>query len=234
MPAIAALWVMITVVVPSCSLTRAIAAEHDLAGLVVERAGRLVAQQHVGRLDDGAGDRDALLLAAGKLRGEMVEPLVRARPAPAPRAASSGLSAISFTSATFSQHGQARNQIVELKHEADMLAPVARQFGVVGADKVMVAPARLAGGRRVEPAEDVEQRRLAGTGRPEQHDEFAFVDVEIDVPERVDLDFAHHVGLGQVAGLKDHATGFALLPGLVQRHDVLLLPMRFNERPIIG
>ena len=115
-----------------------------------------------------------------------------------------------------------------------MLAPVARQFGVVGADKVVVAPACLAAGRRVEPAEDVEQRRLARAGRPEQHDEFAFVDVEIDVPERVDLDFAHGIGLGQIAGLKDGATGFSLLPGLVRRHDVLLLPMRFSERVFKG
>ena len=65
---------------------------------------------------------------------------------------------------------------------------------------------------------------------PEQHDEFALVDVEIDVPEGVDLDFAHPIGLGQIAGLKHHATRFALLPGLVQRHDVLLLPARPNER----
>jgi hypothetical protein len=31
---------------------------------------------------------------------------------------------------------------------------------------------------------------------PEQHDKFAFIDIEIDVPERVDLTFAHGVGLG--------------------------------------
>src|SRR3954469_13008919 len=42
--------------------------EHELAGLVVERAGRLVAQQHVGALDDCARDRHALLLAARQLR----------------------------------------------------------------------------------------------------------------------------------------------------------------------
>ena len=64
------------------------------------------------------------------------------------------------------EHGEARNQIVELKHEADMLAPVARQSGVIGADQVMVAPARAATGRRVEPAKDVEQRRLARTDGP--------------------------------------------------------------------
>ena len=229
MPAIAALWVMITVVVPSCSIDPRDRGQHDLAGLVIERAGRLVAQQHIGRFDDGAGDRDALLLAAGKLRGKMIEPPFesdqRQRLAWVER-----LVGDLVHQRHVLEHGQARNQIVELKHETDMLAPVARQFGVVGADKVMVAPACLATGRRIEPAEDVEQRRLARTGRPEQHDEFAFIDVEIDVPERVDLDFAHDIGLGQIAGLKHRATGFSLLPGLVRRHDALLLPMRFNER----
>jgi hypothetical protein len=39
--------------------------QHQLAGGVVEGAGRLVAQQQLGPLDDGAGDRHALLLAAG-------------------------------------------------------------------------------------------------------------------------------------------------------------------------
>ena len=38
-----------------------------LAQLLVERAQRLVHQQHAGAEDDGAGDGDALLLAAGEL-----------------------------------------------------------------------------------------------------------------------------------------------------------------------
>ena len=77
--------------------------EHQLAGLVVERAGGLVAQQHVGALGDGARDGDALLLAAGELRGEVVEPLAQADPARAPRPGAWGSSAMSVTSATFSR-----------------------------------------------------------------------------------------------------------------------------------
>src|SRR5512136_534508 len=50
--------------------------KHNLSGLVVECPGGLVAQENVGRLDDSACDRDALLFAAGKLAREMVEPLV--------------------------------------------------------------------------------------------------------------------------------------------------------------
>ena len=38
-----------------------------LAELQVERAERLVEQQHPGQVDQGPGERDALLLAAGEL-----------------------------------------------------------------------------------------------------------------------------------------------------------------------
>ena len=64
-----------------------------LAQLQVERAERLVEQQHLGQVDDRAGQRDALLLAAGELVGLAVrlapeadplelrlDPLARPRP----------------------------------------------------------------------------------------------------------------------------------------------------------
>ena len=41
---------------------------HLAAQLEVERAERLVEQQHLGPVDDRAGERDPLLLAAGQLR----------------------------------------------------------------------------------------------------------------------------------------------------------------------
>src|SRR5690606_19293349 len=49
--------------------------EHAHTRRAVERAGRLVAEQHGRLLRDRARDRDALLLAAGELRGEVIEPL---------------------------------------------------------------------------------------------------------------------------------------------------------------
>ena len=77
--------------------------EHELAGLEVERAGRLVAEQHVGPLGDRARDRDALLLAARELRGEVVDAIARGRRGASASAGSSGCAAISVTSATFSR-----------------------------------------------------------------------------------------------------------------------------------
>jgi hypothetical protein len=92
-----------------------------------------------------------------------------------------------------------------------MLAPISRQFGIVSTDEVVIAPSGFTAGRRVEAAQDVEQGRLARAGRPEQHDELAFIDIEIDIPQRMDLNFAHGVGLGQIAGVKDHAAGYCWL-----------------------
>ena len=75
MSLMAALWVMSAVVVPSSSVDLGQRLEHADAGLAVERAGRLVAQQNVGPLGDGAGDGDALLLATRHLRRKMVHAL---------------------------------------------------------------------------------------------------------------------------------------------------------------
>ena len=61
--------------------------------------------------------------------------------------------------------GQARDQVVELEHEADVLAPVAREPGLVARGQLAVVEPDVAGGRRVEPAEDVQQRRLAAARR---------------------------------------------------------------------
>jgi hypothetical protein len=49
--------------------------QHEPARVEVERAGRLIAEQNVGRLHDGTRDGNPLLLAAGELRRKVVQPL---------------------------------------------------------------------------------------------------------------------------------------------------------------
>jgi hypothetical protein len=49
---------------------------HDLvAGAFVQVAGGFVSKQDCGFLDQGPGDRDALLLSAGQLRGQVAGPV---------------------------------------------------------------------------------------------------------------------------------------------------------------
>jgi hypothetical protein len=177
--------------------------QHDLAGIIIECSGRLVAQQNIRRFDDGSGDGDALLFAAGKLRRKMIEPL--GQPDQGQRRARVERLIGDFVhQRDVFEYREARNQIVELEHEADMLAPVARQFRVVGINEIVVAPHRLTGCGRIEAAEDVQQRRFAGAGGPQQHDEFALIDVEVDVAQRMHRDFAHDIDLRQAAGAEHH------------------------------
>ena len=60
-------WVTITKVRPRLSWMLTSSNWVALAQLLVERAQRLVEQQHLGALDDRTGQRHALLLAAGEL-----------------------------------------------------------------------------------------------------------------------------------------------------------------------
>jgi hypothetical protein len=53
---------------------------HRLAGRVIERGGRLVAEDQAGLVHEGTGECDALLLTAGKGRRERVESVLQAKP----------------------------------------------------------------------------------------------------------------------------------------------------------
>jgi hypothetical protein len=99
--------------------------EDELAGLVVERPGRLVAEQHLGPLDDGAGDGDALLLAAGELRRKVVAPRRQADPVDRLVDRHRVLDDVGDQGDVLA-HRQARDQVVELEHEADVAAPDTR------------------------------------------------------------------------------------------------------------
>ena len=123
MSAMTALCVMSTVVVPSSRWICLDRLEHEDAGLAVERAGRLVAQQDRGSLGDGARNGDALLLAAGELRREVMQPVVEPDQLQRHRGVH-GLRRDLGDEGDVLQRGQARDQVVELEDEADVLAPV--------------------------------------------------------------------------------------------------------------
>jgi len=102
---------------------------------------------------------------------------------------------------------QARNQVVELEHEADVLAAELRQLRLVGAIQPVVAVPDFPAAGYVQPAEDVEQRGLATAGGTQQHHELAAVQGQVDAAQRVHLDVAHPVHLGQAAGAEYRRIG---------------------------
>ena len=166
--------------------------EDLVARLAIEVAGRLVAEQQRRIGDDRARDADALLLAARELPRVV---LARDRPRPTTVSAiATRLRRSAFAELRQQQRqldvalgGQHRQQVVELEDEADVLrapAPTARRPTSLSmrSPPTSIAPSR----RRVEPADQVEQRRLARAGRAHQREEIALRNVEVDALEHVD------------------------------------------------
>ena len=66
-----------------------------------------------------------------------------------------------------------------LEHKADFIGAVARQFAFSQAAPISrPSTTRAPGGRMIEPAENIDQRRLAGAGRPHDGDPLARLHVE--------------------------------------------------------
>ena len=100
--------------------------------------------------------------------------------------------------------GQAGNEVIKLEDKADMLAAETGQAGVVGVAQVLAVIPDFARSRRIQPAEDVEQRRFAAAGRAEHHHKLALKQLQINAAQRPYFDIAHAVHLGQPAGAENH------------------------------
>ena len=158
---------------------------HLLAELEVERAERLVEQQHLRRVHERPRERDALLLAAGELprlpllvalERDQAQDLahaalqLRAADALAPQAERDVLA-----------DREVREERVALEDGVDV-APVRRPTG-----HVLVGEQDAARGRLLEAADHPQRRRLAAAGGPEKREERAALDVEAEVVDRDDV-----------------------------------------------
>ena len=154
---------------------------HLAAQLEVERAERLVEEQHLRLVDQRPGQRDALLLAAGEL-GRAA--LARARPARRAPASRSTWSSTSLLPCATQAEGdvvgdrQVREQRVALEHRVDR-APVGLEPG-----DVVVAERDGARGGLLEPGHHPQGRGLAAAGRAEQREERALRDGQVQVVDR--------------------------------------------------
>ena len=173
-----------------------------MGGLGVQRGGRLVGQQHRRLGGQRAGDADALLLAAGELRRDRQS----ARSASPTRSSSSSARlrrsvrptpAISSGSATFSA---AVREVSRLNCWKIMptLRRVARSCAPRIRRDVLAGDADRARGRLLEPVHAADQRALAGAAAPDDAEDLALGDVEIDA---VEGDDAVREDLAQAADL---------------------------------
>ena len=132
-----------------------------------------------------AGDRDALALAAGQLRDAAVD---HAGQADQLEQLLGALARLRLVDAADPEavgdvlaDGQMREQRQRLEHHAE----VALVRGRIG--EVLAVEPDAAGGRRLEARRSAQQRGLAAARRPEQADELAVRELEIDIDQRREL-----------------------------------------------
>ena len=181
-----------------------------------QRRRRLVEDDQIGLLVDGAGDRDALALAAGQLADDRVR---REHLRGEADLAHQPLGLADFL--VDLEEAEAAGELAAHEDVADdRLLDRERPVLEHGLDAGLARPRRvpaghrlaahddLAAGRRDHAGEDLDQRRLAGAVVADQADDLADVDVQADAAERVDV----AVGLRDVAELDQVLGHSACLP----------------------
>ena len=161
------------------------------AGLGVEVARRLVGEQQGRLVDERAGDGDALPLAARQLIRLMVHPVAQPDGGERLLGHDSALVAadlrVDQRQLDVLQRRGAREEIERLKHEADLLVAHRGQLVIVHRLDRRAVEDVLPGGGAVEAADDVHERRLAGTGGSHDGHVLAVIDDEIDAAQRKDV-----------------------------------------------
>jgi hypothetical protein len=161
---------------------------HDLPrGLRIERGRRLVDQQQVGVLLQGAGDADTLALTAGQGVGALVhmvgQPDTVEQPVGVLDRLRGELAEEAAPESDIAEpprehvlhHGEAFHQGVFLEDHADP-PPGPAQSAAAQAGDLHVAQEHGAGGRLDQPVDAADQRGLSGAGRPDQANDLTGLD----------------------------------------------------------
>lgn len=81
------------------------------------------------------------------------------------------------------RHGHGGQKVEKLKHDAEVVAAVAGEFGIHRIVKGEVADPDAAGVRLIQAAEEIEQGALAAAARAGDGDKFPIGDLEVDFPQ---------------------------------------------------
>ena len=178
--------------------------QHDLLVFLIQIAGRFVGENQLRAVDQRTGDAHALLLAAGKLPWQMVCAIFQSYAFQRLQ----GLLLIDYGMIVLRDHHvlrsrQMRHEIEFLEHEPDhVLAHVGELLGIQIL-KFAAFKHHGALGRRIHAADHVHQRGLAGTGRADDRQPFAFRHGQIQVVDGMQV----AVDLGDVVKLKQDVFG---------------------------
>ena len=194
------------------------------AGLVVERAGRLVAQQQFRVFRKRAGNGHTLLFAAGKLRGEVVESVAQAD-------LFQNLARVLRLFAKLGgklhifQRRQVRHKIIELENKTDVVAAVIDQFLFGKPVDQTPGNADLAVVAGVHAAEHVQYGGFSGAAGADDQTELAFFHAEGHAVHGGDDDLAGEIAF--IYGIKfNKAQEEHSFPAFQHKEAVLVLPKK--------
>ena len=178
-------WVMMTSVAPVSARRANSSSMISCAGRRVEVAGRLVGEDQRRARRGGAGDGDALLLAARKLRRVMGQPVAEADRFELGRGAGPGvgLAGQLERGGDVLLRGHRRQQVEGLQHDADAAAAGAGERVLVERLEIGAGDVDRAAARALEPGQHRHQRALARARGAEQRERLAGGDGEVDAAE---------------------------------------------------
>jgi hypothetical protein len=179
--------------------------EDVFGALGVEVAGRFVGEDEVGVGDDGAGDGDALFLAAGELAGEVVHAVFEANEFEGGGGVFFALLAgeggeLEGEFDVF-EGGENGDEVEGLEDEAEVVISPAGEFAFGHGGGLVVEDGEGAVGGAVHAGDEVEEGGFAGAGGAHEGAELAAVDGEFDFVEGEDGGLAAAEFLGEVRGL---------------------------------
>jgi hypothetical protein len=195
---------------------------HDLVrGSRIEIAGRLIGEKKARCIDQRAGNRDALLLAAGELAGRIALALPqaekvqrRARPLDAHGAALRPRRGVIERQADILDGAGAGQEIEALENKAEPFAADAGEVRFAQRRDIDALQEIMAAGRQVEAAENIHERRLARARRAHDGDELAGLDGQADAAERFDLDIAEDESAGYILDLMTGCVALSVSRGI--------------------
>ena len=184
---------------------------HDLAARArIEVSGRLVREDDRRLIDERSRDRNTLLLTARQLVRKVVKAVAKPDDLERLHGAAVALGPLHLRPTVVEQRQldvverrRPGQQVEALEHESDLLVAHDGELVLRHARDVLAVEEVFAAGGAVEAAEDVHQRRLAGSRRARDRHELAGLDVHVRAAQRADDHLADHVGLHQIANRND-------------------------------
>ena len=179
-----------------------------VGGLFVEIAGRLVGQQHRGRMIKARATATRCCSPPDSMPGRCAsrsrepdarEQLLGARPRLGHRHARNAHRHLGVL-----ERAELRQQMMKLEDEADALVPEPDERGIVertstGAPSIATVP--FVG--PIEPAQDVQQRALADAGRADNRHHLARLDLQIEIAQHGQRRPADRVALDDSARFEE-------------------------------